>query len=132
MASYYNGNSEIQGGDGLQTLVLMNPGGGGGGGYVSYSDGQQPQPQSSGNFMFLNHNHHASLPHAPPPTTQQFVGIPLSSQPPVSIHTQHDISGLHAFMPRVHYNIYNPVEMTAAAVAVVVDRLRRHPGFRMV
>ncbi|KAK9062446.1 hypothetical protein SSX86_019632 [Deinandra increscens subsp. villosa] len=115
MANYYNGNSEIQGGDGLQTLVLMNPG------YVNYSDAQQPpqQPsqQAAGNFMFLNNNHHhASLSHAPPPTTQQqFVGIPLSTQPPVSIHSQHDISGLHAFMPRVHYNMYTPVEMTAAA-----------------
>ncbi|XP_076936885.1 BEL1-like homeodomain protein 1 [Bidens hawaiensis] len=104
MASYYNGNSEIQGGDGLQTLILMNPG------YVNYSDGQAP-PSQPGNFMFLNNNQPASLPHAPPPTTQQFVGIPLSSQPPVSIHSQHDISGIHAFMPRVHYNVYNPVEM---------------------
>ncbi|XP_076883866.1 BEL1-like homeodomain protein 1 [Bidens hawaiensis] len=104
MASYYNGNSDIQGGDGLQTLVLMNPG------YVNYSDGQPP-PSQPGNFMFLNNNQPASLPHAPPPTTQQFVGNPLSSQPPVSIHSQHDISGIHAFMPRVHYNVYNPVEM---------------------
>ncbi|KAI3798315.1 hypothetical protein L1987_33586 [Smallanthus sonchifolius] len=111
MAAYYNGNSEIQGGDGLQTLVLMNTG------YVNYADAQQPPAQSSqpGNFMFLNnHNHH--LTHAPPPTTpshtQQFVGIPLTTQPPISIHSQHDISALHAFMPRVHY-MYNPVEMTA-------------------
>ncbi|XP_076956130.1 BEL1-like homeodomain protein 1 [Bidens hawaiensis] len=104
MASYYNGNSEIQGGDGLQTLVLMNPG------YVNYSDGQPP-PSQPGNFMFLNNNQPVSLPQAPPPTTQQFVGIPLSTQPPVSIHSQHDISGIHAFMPRVHYNVYNPAEM---------------------
>lgn len=106
MANYYNGNSEIQGGDGLQTLILMNPG------YVNYSDGQQPPQQASqsGNFMFLNNNHHQSLSHAPPPTTtshtQQFVGIPLSTQPQV-----HDISSLHAFMPRVQYNMYNPVEL---------------------
>ncbi|KAK1411003.1 hypothetical protein QVD17_37546 [Tagetes erecta] len=110
MANYYNGNSEIQGGDGLQTLVLMNPG------YVSYSDGQQPQQQQasqSGNFMFLNNHQHQSLSHAPPPTTtshtQQFVGIPLSTQPQV-----HDISGLHAFMPRVQYNMYNPVELATS------------------
>ncbi|KAI3518706.1 hypothetical protein L1887_07518 [Cichorium endivia] len=102
MASYYSGNSEIQGGDGLQTLVLMNPG------YVNYSDHHQqpPQPPPSGNFMFLNNHQHTSQ-------TQQFVGIPLSAQPSVSIHSQHDMSGLHTFMPRVPY-MYNPVEMAAA------------------
>ncbi|KAL8201626.1 hypothetical protein R6Q57_010773 [Mikania cordata] len=108
MATFY-GNSEIQGGDGLQTLVLMNPG------YVNYSDSQQsPHPPSAtGNFMFLNNHHHPSVTHAPPPTTQQFVGIPLSTQPPVSIHPHHDISGHHAYVPRVHYNMYNPPEMAA-------------------
>nr|XP_043631372.1 BEL1-like homeodomain protein 1 [Erigeron canadensis]XP_043631373.1 BEL1-like homeodomain protein 1 [Erigeron canadensis] len=98
MATYYNGNSEIQGGDGLQTLVLMNPG------YVNnYSDTQQQQ-SNQGNFMFLNNHHQTSL-QSNTSQTQQFVGIPLS--------TQHDISGLHAFMPRVQYNMYNPVEMAA-------------------
>ncbi|CAI9271585.1 unnamed protein product [Lactuca saligna] len=102
MASYYSGNSEIQGGDGLQTLVLMNPG------YVNYSDHHQPPPQPpAGNFMFLN-NHHQQ-----PSQTQQFVGIPLSSQPSGSIHSQHDISALHTFMPRVQYNMYSPVELAA-------------------
>lgn len=103
MASYYSGNSEIQGGDGLQTLVLMNPG------YVNYSEHHQTPPQPpAGNFMFLNNHQHASQ-------TQQFVGIPLSSQPSVSIHSQHDISALHPFMPRVPYSMYNPVEMAAPA-----------------
>lgn len=127
MATYYNSNSEIQGGDGLQTLVLMNPG------YVYYSDAQQSsQP---GNFVFLdsngnntpvnnhnhNHNHHhANMSHTPPPQppppsgqTQQFVGIPLSASPPSSVHSQHDVSSLHAFIPRAQY-MYNPVEMVAA------------------
>lgn len=125
MATYYNGNSEIQGGDGLQTLVLMNPG------YVYYSDAQQSQPQ--GNFVFLdsnhpgnnpvnnhNHNHHHHIsqtpPQQPPPPsgqTQQFVGIPLSASPPSSVHSQHDVSSLHAFIPRAQY-MYNPAEMVAA------------------
>ncbi|KAL4578321.1 hypothetical protein LXL04_014442 [Taraxacum kok-saghyz] len=103
MASYYSGNSEIQGGDGLQTLVLMNPG------YVNYSDHHQPSSHPpAGNFMFLNNHQQTSQ-------TQQFVGIPLSSQPSMSIHSQHDISAHHTFMPRVQYNMYNPVEMAAAA-----------------
>lgn len=130
MATYYNGNSEIQGGDGLQTLVLMNPG------YVYYSDAQQSQ-QQSGNFVFLdsnnpgnnhnhnhnnNHHHHANMSNTPPPQqppppssgqTQQFVGIPLSASPPSSVHSQHDVSSLHAFIPRAQY-MYNPVEMVAA------------------
>ncbi|PWA86489.1 TALE protein [Artemisia annua] len=113
MATYYNSNSEIQGGDGLQTLVLMNHG------YVNYSDTQQQsqqQPSQQGNIMFLNNHHqHTSLSHTTQPTTsqtQQFVGVPLSVQPSVSIHSQQDMSSLHAFMPRVHYNMYNPVEMT--------------------
>ncbi|KAK1429282.1 hypothetical protein QVD17_11488 [Tagetes erecta] len=96
MATYYNGDhSDMQGGDGLQTLVLMNPG------YVYYSDAnhqstQQPQP---GNFVFLDSNHpgnnqmnnshhhqqqHADMAPPPPPPqaaaqTQQLVGIPLSA-----------------------------------------------------
>ncbi|KAI3823369.1 hypothetical protein L1987_04804 [Smallanthus sonchifolius] len=120
MATYYNGNSEIQGGDGLQTLVLMNPG------YVYFPDSQpstQPQP---GNFMFLDSNHpgnnpvnnHPHHPHqavaqtAPQSVTQQFVGVPLSVSPPSSVHSQHDVSSLHAFIPRAQY-MYNPVEMVA-------------------
>ncbi|KAL0309455.1 UNVERIFIED_CONTAM: BEL1-like homeodomain protein 1 [Sesamum radiatum] len=52
MATYFHGNSEIQGGggDGLQTLILMNPA------YVGYSDTQQQQPPPSSNFVFLNSN----------------------------------------------------------------------------
>ncbi|XP_071701472.1 BEL1-like homeodomain protein 1 [Rutidosis leptorrhynchoides] len=111
MATYYNANSEIQGGDGLQTLVLMNPG------YVYYnSDSQQQatQPQS-GNLMFLDSNHNqVTNHHQPPPSaqTQQFVGIPLSASPPSSVHSQHDVSSLHGFIPRAQY-MYNPVELVA-------------------
>ncbi|XP_076883435.1 BEL1-like homeodomain protein 1 [Bidens hawaiensis] len=110
MATYYNGSSDIQGGDGLQTLVLMNPG------YFYYPDGQQQSGQQTqpGNFMFLesnhpgnnsvNHHHQHSHMAAPPPPsaqTQQFVGIPLSASPPSS-----------AYIPRAQY-MYNPVEMVS-------------------
>lgn len=136
MGTYYHGNSEIQG-DGLQTLILMNPG------YtnnnnnnVGYSDTPQQQQQQqppTGNYMFLNSNstggnslNHSSMTHAPP--TQQFVGIPLSatasaapqqqdnhhSHPLSIVHSQHDMSALHGYMPRVQYSLYNPVDLTAA------------------
>lgn len=119
MATYYHGNSEIQGGgggDGLQTLILMNPA------YVGYSDAQhqQQQQQSNGNFVFLNSNSSAnSLPHAPPSHSQQhFVGVPLTSAPTTSQqdHPQHhDVSVLHGFLPRVPYNLYNlPMDPGAA------------------
>ncbi|CAH1418925.1 unnamed protein product [Lactuca virosa] len=92
---------------------------------------RRPQP---GNFVFLdsnhpgnnpvnnhNHNHHhhhisqTPPPQPPPPSgqTQQFVGIPLSASPPSSVHSQHDVSSLHAFIPRAQY-MYNPAEMVAA------------------
>nr|XP_043625926.1 BEL1-like homeodomain protein 1 [Erigeron canadensis] len=135
MATYYNGNtnSEIQSGDGLQTLVLMNPG------YVYYPESsQQQQQQQSGNFVFLDHSNHPgnnnnnnnnnnhqhqqqhgnnSMSHAPSSAqqTQQFVGIPLSASPPSSVHSQHDVSSLHAFIPRAHQYMYTPVEMVPAA-----------------
>ncbi|CAI9780254.1 unnamed protein product [Fraxinus pennsylvanica] len=119
MAAYFHGNSEIQGGgDGLQTLILMNPG------YVGYSDTQpQQQPQPGGNnFVFLNSNNSGNslnLPHAPPSQTQHFVGIPLQATTsttatsyqnthPPSVHSQQDLSALHSFLPRVQYNLYNP------------------------
>ncbi|GAA0166606.1 homeodomain transcription factor [Lithospermum erythrorhizon] len=122
MSTYYHENSEIQGGgnasDGLQTLILMNPG------YGGFSDTtQQPQnphqqPPVVNNFVFLNPNNHGnslSSPHAPPSPnqTQQFVGIPLTAtvgspksqdhhaQAP-SVHCQHAISAaLHG------YSLYN-------------------------
>ncbi|KAJ0480686.1 putative transcription factor Homeodomain-TALE-BEL family [Helianthus annuus] len=112
MATYYNGNSEIQGGDGLQTLVLMNPG------YVYYSDTQQSTQSQPANFGFLDSNHPGNHPHAnmapPPPATQQLVGIPLSASPPSSVHSQHDVSSLHSFIPRAQY-MYNPVELVQAS-----------------
>ena len=107
MGTYFHGNSEIQG-DGLQTLILMNPS------YVNYSDEQPPPPPPAGNFVFLNsaagnsinpQNFH----HAPQNQTQQFVGIPLSADPhhPSVHHHQHEISAVHGFIPRVPYNIYS-------------------------
>ncbi|KAL6559129.1 hypothetical protein OROHE_006498 [Orobanche hederae] len=119
MATYFHGNpSEIAAGagDGLQTLILMNPA------YVGYSDSSQPpHQQSSSNFVFLNSNsaarHH---PNMPPPQTQHFVGIPLqgtaTSLPTASPHDHQDVSAFHGFLPpRVQYNLYNlPVELGAA------------------
>ncbi|CAA3021764.1 BEL1-like homeodomain protein 1 [Olea europaea var. sylvestris] len=123
MATYFHGNSEIQGGgDGLQTLILMNPG------YVGYSDNQQPQPPGS-NFVFLNPStagNSLSLPHQPPPQTQHFVGIPLQAAPSTTaatsqdpqappVHSQHDVSALQGFLPRVPYNLYTQsMDRTAA------------------
>ncbi|KAK7345224.1 hypothetical protein VNO77_15809 [Canavalia gladiata] len=119
MATYFHSNSEIQGGaDGLQTLVLMNPG------YVQYSDTPPPPPPPhGGNLVFLNSAAVAgnsslssqNLPHAPPSHTQQFVGIPLSAAdpPPPSMH--HDVSALHGFLPRMQYNLWNTIDASAAA-----------------
>ncbi|KAL2250842.1 UNVERIFIED_CONTAM: BEL1-like homeodomain protein 1 [Sesamum indicum] len=120
MATYFHGNSEIQGGggDGLQTLILMNPA------YVGYSDTQQQQPPPSSNFVFLNSNSSGNnghnIPHAPPTQTQHFVGFPLqgtTSAPaaPPQDPQQQDVSALHGFLPRVQYNLYNlPIDLGAA------------------
>ncbi|KAH6762136.1 hypothetical protein C2S52_019569 [Perilla frutescens var. hirtella] len=120
MATYFHGNSEIQGGgDGLQTLILMNPA------YVGYSDNNHhPQPpSSSSNFVFLNSNSSANnLTHAPPSHTQHFVGVPLqgttsvpTTSPQDPQHHHHDVSVLHGFLPRVPYNLYNlPMDPGAA------------------
>lgn len=123
MATYYHGNSEIQGGggDGLQTLILMNPA------YVGYSDAaQQPQQPPSSNFVFLNSTSTANtLSHAPPSHAQHFVGVPLqgtTSAPTTSAQDHHhhhqqqqDVSVLHGFVPRVPYNLYNlPMDHGAA------------------
>ncbi|KAK7244798.1 hypothetical protein RIF29_39625 [Crotalaria pallida] len=148
MATYYHGNSEIQGAaaaaDGLQTLVLMNPG------YIHYTDAppQPPLSHAPSNLVFLNpaattvannnnnnnnnSNNNNFSPHAPPSHhTQQFVGIPLSAAAAAaashdlshhhhhhqnSIHAhQHDVSGLHGFMPRMQYNLWNTIDPNAAA-----------------
>ncbi|XP_058087393.1 BEL1-like homeodomain protein 1 [Magnolia sinica] len=108
MATYYHGGSEIQS-DGLQTLYLMNPG------YIGYSD-----PQTPANMVFLNSAGNplngGNLSH-PQQQSQHFVGIPLQgppSAPPTSqdpgrssIHNpQHDMPGVHGFMPRLHYNLW--------------------------
>ncbi|KAK4582610.1 hypothetical protein RGQ29_025704 [Quercus rubra] len=123
MATYFHGNSEIQAADGLQTLVLMNRG------YVQYSDTPPPPPQSqSNNFVFLNSAAAAAaanslnLPHAPPPHTQQFVGIPLSNAGSAgdptsqSMHAaHHEFSALHGFAPRMQYNLWNSIDPNTAA-----------------
>ncbi|KAJ9184573.1 hypothetical protein P3X46_004287 [Hevea brasiliensis] len=109
MATYFHGNPEIQAAaaasasaEGLQTLVLMNPT------YVQYSD--TPPPPSSNNLLFLNSaaNNLSPPPHLSHahPNAQQFVGIPLDS---------HDTSTLHGLIPRIHYNLYNPVDPSTAA-----------------
>ncbi|KAJ4972323.1 hypothetical protein NE237_005422 [Protea cynaroides] len=117
MATYFHGTSEIQA-DGLQTLYLMNPG------YVGYSD---TQPQA--NMLFLNSAgntlNHANL-HNQQPTqqNQHLVGIPLqptagnnsaSLQGPgrQSVHTQHEMSAIHGFLPRVHYNLWTSIDPAA-------------------
>lgn len=123
MATYFHGNSEIQGPDGLQTLVLMNPGG-----YVQYSDTPPPTHSAANNFVFLNSVAAAAaanslnLPHAPSPHTQQFVGIPLPATPhhhqdpnSHSMHAHHDMSAMHGFIPRVQYNLWNSIDPNAAA-----------------
>ncbi|XP_010263012.1 PREDICTED: BEL1-like homeodomain protein 1 [Nelumbo nucifera] len=119
MATYFHGTSEIQA-DGLQTLYLMNPG------YVGYSDTQPPS-----NMVFLNSAGNtlnpASLSHAAQ-TSQHLVGIPLqatavaagaaaASQDPnrPSVHSQQDMSTIHGFVPRVHYNLWTPMDPTAGA-----------------
>ncbi|CAL5194325.1 unnamed protein product [Lathyrus oleraceus] len=131
MATYFHGNSEIQSGggggggaDGLQTLVLMNPG------YIQYSDTtQQPQPQSqppshaaaSGNYVFLNSTaaeNNSFSPHAPPSNTQQFVGIPLNHQHQHQhqIHAHHEVvPSLHGFLPHMQYNQWNTIDPSTAA-----------------
>ncbi|KAG2686721.1 hypothetical protein I3760_09G020800 [Carya illinoinensis] len=126
MGTYFHGNSEIQAPDGLQTLVLMNPAG-----YVQYSDTPPPAQSAANNFVFLNSVAAAAaasslnLPHAPPPHTQQFVGIPVptSASPsshdpnsqPMHAHAHHEISAMHGFVPRVQYNLWNSIDPNAAA-----------------
>ncbi|KAK8641327.1 hypothetical protein V6N13_010739 [Hibiscus sabdariffa] len=82
MATYFHGDSELQGGivasDEMQTLYLMNSN------YVSFSDTHQPATAT--NMFFLNHVGNAlnstSLPHAPPSNHYQFLGQPLPSPTP--------------------------------------------------
>ncbi|KAF8397980.1 hypothetical protein HHK36_016906 [Tetracentron sinense] len=120
MATYFHGSSEIQA-DGLQTLYLMNPG------FVGYSDTQPPP-----NMLFLNSPGNAlnpippNFPHAPPQQNQHFLGIPLQAPPPAadsatvsrdppSMHAQHEISALHGFVPRVHYDLWTSIDPTKSA-----------------
>ncbi|KAH6837245.1 hypothetical protein C2S53_001069 [Perilla frutescens var. hirtella] len=103
MATYFHGNSEIQGnGDGLQTLILMNPAA-----YVGYSDNQH-QPPPTNSFVFLNSSSSeaaVSLSHPPPSQIPHFAGIPIQ-----------DVSELHGgAIPRFQYNLYNPILSDGAA-----------------
>jgi len=122
MATYFHhGNSEIQSGaaDGLQTLVLMNPG------YIHYSDAPSQPPPSAGNLVFLNpaavagtNSNNSFNPHAPPSHTQQFVGIPLPASQDLnhhSMHAHHDVSALHGFLPRMQYNHWNALDPASVA-----------------
>ncbi|KAK4480876.1 hypothetical protein RD792_011728 [Penstemon davidsonii] len=113
MTTYFHGNSEIQGGggggDGLQTLILMNPS------YIGYTDNQQPQPQpqpqrpqtNNNNLIFFNNStatgNTLNLPHHHHPSstqTQPFLGTPIQSNDISSFH--------HGLLPRIHhYNMYN-------------------------
>lgn len=105
MATYFPRNSETQAaGDGLQTLILMNPTT-----YVQYASEQPPpSPPKATKLM--------SFSQGPPPLTQPFVGIPLPAGSAVS-NTQdsrsqfghHDMALHHGFMTRVghHYNTWN-------------------------
>ncbi|KAF8396365.1 hypothetical protein HHK36_017982 [Tetracentron sinense] len=118
MATYFHGSSEIQA-DGLQTLYLMNPG------YVGYPDTQPPA-----NMVFLNSPGNslnpANISHAPQ-QNQHFVGIPLQATPTAadsaasqdhhrpSMHAQHEISALHGFVPRVHYDLWSSIDPTKTA-----------------
>lgn len=121
MASYFHGNSEIQGGnDGLQTLILMNPS------YVGFSETQQQPPGggSSNNIIFFNSNPHAP---PPPPPSQQFVGVPLATtaftapsqaagNTTNNNNNEESISALHGFLGRSsQYGFYNPANDITAA-----------------
>lgn len=129
MATYYHGNSEIQSGgggaDGLQTLVLMNPG------YINYTDTPPQQPPShagggGGNLVFLNATNTTNNSynnHAPQPShTQQFVGIPLTTSSHSqdlnqhhAMHGHHDVPSLHGFLPRMQYNAWSTIDPNSAA-----------------
>ncbi|KAL1331847.1 BEL1-like homeodomain protein 1 [Arachis hypogaea] len=112
MATYFHGNSEIQGGGvdgGLQTLVLMNPG------YIQFSDTPPPPPPHGGNLMLLNSlaaaGNSSLASHAP--LSQQFLGVPLAAE---HMHGHHDVSvALHGYAPRGHYNLWNTIDPTTAA-----------------
>lgn len=104
MATYFHGNSEIEGDEGLQTLILMNPS------YVGYSSTEAQPP---GNFSFLNSNAAAAgnaqfqqnfiIPVLPHNHTQQFVGIPLQAATCAA-------AGSDPNQRLDHYNLYNTID----------------------
>lgn len=149
MASYFHGNSEIQeGNDGLQTLILMNPG------YVGFSEAQHhhappPPPQGGGggsNIVFFNSNplgNSINLSHAPPPPPsqqQQFVGIPLataaftapSQDSGNNNNNNESFSGLHGFLARSSaYGFYNPANDITAAREVTRAHQQQQQGLSL-
>ncbi|XP_031126251.1 BEL1-like homeodomain protein 1 [Ipomoea triloba] len=131
MATYFHGNSEIQGGgDGLQTLILMNPG------YVNvgFSD---TQPAAGTSFGFLNSiasGNAVTLSHAPPQSqSQQFVGIPLATagSQEAAVHSQHDIAALHGFIRSQYSNMYGPPPPPAVELAAAREVTRAQGGLSL-
>lgn len=105
MATYFHGNPEMQAnGDGLQTLILMNPA------YVGYADNhhQLPPPPQASNFIFLNAS--SAINHSNPPPSQihHLTGIPLQAATAASSPQYQDVSELH-------YNLHNPLIDNGAA-----------------
>lgn len=148
MASYFHGNSEIQeGNDGLQTLILMNPG------YVGFSETHHHAPpppppggSSSSNIVFFNSNpigNSINLSHAPPPPPppqQQFIGIPLataaftapSQDSGNNNNNNESISALHSFLARSsQYGFYNPANDITAAREVTRAHHHQQQGLSL-
>ncbi|CAH9098946.1 unnamed protein product [Cuscuta epithymum] len=104
--SYFHGSSGIGGGgDGLQTLILMNPAGSG---YVGFSDTTHhtaaPAPGAN-NFALLQSMSSVTLPHAPPQShSQQFVGVPF----PTAAASQQDITAIHELFRNNYSDVYGP------------------------
>lgn len=105
MATYFHGNSEIQGGDhGMQTLYLMNPN------YVPFSE----------TTLLLNPAVNALNPsnihHAPPSSSHHhpLMGIPLPGPTRnITIASSEDVnsrsSSLHGTFPGVHYDLWGSI-----------------------
>ncbi|OWM79030.1 BEL1-like homeodomain protein 1 [Punica granatum] len=131
MAAYFQHNSESQAGDGLQTLVLMNPPT-----YVQYS-GEQPLPTQvsslpGNNLIFLNSVASTS---SFPQTSQHLVGIPL---PPGSVtgdsnsqSMHHEMSPYHGFASRIHGNLWNPIDPAADATGLESTTPRSQQGLSL-
>ncbi|KAJ0973342.1 hypothetical protein J5N97_021301 [Dioscorea zingiberensis] len=95
MATFFHGAPEIQS-DSLQTLQFMNPG------FAGYSDTPAPN-----NMVLLNSNMSSLNPVTYSQAQHHFVGIPLQSSTQEAANP-HEISTIHGFMPRLHYNLWTP------------------------